>query len=154
MRAEDQTKWQATVSACLEYLALASHPSPLAQLAREALMRELNRLQIEIGRGLHLVKPRESLRTPLFDEPGVIDTAPQVLYAWSAKDLADAAALLPEDVFPGHVFDAVGQQIAGRAHVGLSLLGALEVNGVVEPVAVNPQGEEDLRGPFLRFRKV
>jgi hypothetical protein len=167
MRADDQAKMQATVAACLEYLALASHPSPLAQLAREALVRELNQLQIQIGRGLHLVSRREARERdspPLFADvldpatahlpPPPVDTAPQLAHVWTAKQLADAAALLPDGLFAGHWFDRVGQQVAAREHVGVSLLRALEANGVVEPLAVNQQGEEDLRGPFLRFRKV
>jgi hypothetical protein len=154
MRADDQAKLQATVAACLEYLAMASNPSPLAQLAREALMRELNQLQIQIGRGLQLV-PRREPRTPLFDEATPpVDPAAQVPFAWTAQQLSEAIALLPDEWFSGHHFDRVGQQVAGRAHVGLSLLRALEANSIVEPIGVTHTGEEDPRGPFLRFRKV
>jgi hypothetical protein len=155
MRADEQAKWQAIVSACLEYLATASNPSPLAELARDGLMRKLNELQIQIGRGLQLV-PRREPRTPLFDEATTppIDAAPQVPFAWTAKQLSEAVALLPDEWFGGHHFDRVGHQVAGREHTGLSLLRALEANGVVEPIGVTHAGEEDPRGPFLRFRKV
>jgi len=154
MRADEQAKWQAIVSACLEYLATASNPSPLAELARDGLMRKLNELQIQIGRGLALV-PRREPRTPLFDESTPpVDTAAQVPFAWTAQQLSEAIALLPDEWFSGHHFDRVGQQVAGRAHVGLSLLRALEANSIVEPIGVTHTGEEDPRGPFLRFRKV
>jgi hypothetical protein len=153
-RENESTNLQRTVSACLEYLAAATNPSPLAQLAREALMRELNQLQIEIGRGLHLV-PRRARPQPLFEEGDVaIDTAPQGDHRWTAAELSEAIALLPDGLFAGHHLDRVSQQVTRREHLGLSLLRALEANRVVEPVGVTHAGEEDPRGPFLRFRKV
>lgn len=156
MRADEQAKWQATVTACLEYLTLASNPSPLAQLAREGLMRELNALQLLIGRGLHLVPRREGRNheAPLFDEAIVLDLQPPQSHPWQPEEVYEATRRLPAGFFAGDVFDRIAMEVSGRPHTGISLVRALAKAGVVEPVGVNHQGDEDPRGPFLRFRKV
>lgn len=180
MRADDQEKFSTTVSAALEYLADPT-PSPLAQMARERLLHELNALQVLIGSlsgGPQGVVPplREIRRTapiparaPLFEcpycgapierdpetaPPPPVDTAPPLPHQWTSAELREAIALLPDGIFAGHYFDRVGQKVTGRPHVGLSLQRALEVAGAVASFGVNDSGAEDTRGPYLRFRKV
>lgn len=179
MRADDQAKLSSTVSAALEYLHTASNSSPLAELARDALLRELNAIQIILARTPRLVDlPRRDrdrdrdptpIRAPLFEcpycgapierdpetaPPPPVDTAPPLPHQWTSVELREAIALLPDGIFAGHYFDRVGQKVTGRPHVGLSLQRALEVAGSIESFGVNDHGTEDTRGPYLRFRKV
>jgi hypothetical protein len=171
MRAEDHAKLASTVSAALEYLHTAASSSPLAELARDALLRELNAIQVILARTPRLVdlprRDRDPPR-PLFEcpycggpiardpetAPPTVDPAPPLPHQWTSAELREAVALLPDGVFAGHYFDRVGQKVTGRPHVGLSLQRALEVAGSIVSFGVNEQGAEDTRGPYLRFRKV
>jgi hypothetical protein len=171
MRPDDQAKLTTMVSACLEYLTTATNSSPLAQLAREALLKELNALQVILARTPRLVElpRREPAKASLFtcpycggpvdQDPAIappppVDTAPPMPHTWTPAELREAVRLLPDGIFAGHYFDRVGQQVTGQPHVGVSLQKALTVGGAVVSFGVNDQGDEDTRGPYLRFRKV